>query len=163
MPRHYIRKGVHQSQDAKGRFLPGHKFGKGRLGARCKKTIQREAREAAKAMVVSIEPTETRVHAALTGIIADHGGRDMLSDGEMQIARRAAWLISACEDIELARVQGADFDVTRYTRLVSQLTSTLSLLGLKRAPKDVTALAAYLEATRENEPEPIPTNEAGSE
>ena len=83
------RMAIGNGQDAKGRFTKGHKLAKGRpWGSR-----NRE-----------IPPPPQRVvrrfHDILTGITGDLGGRQALSTGEMQLARRCAYISMHCELLE---------------------------------------------------------------
>jgi hypothetical protein len=54
-----------------------------------------------------------------------------------------------CELMEKAAATGGTLDATVYGTLTGHLARTLSLLGLKRVPKDVTpTLQGYLDAAR---------------
>ena len=84
------------------------------------------------------------VYAAITG---DLGGAGDLSEGERQLARRAASLSVQAELIEARLVRGEQVETEDYVRLVNALTRTLTTVGLKRRAVDVTpSLSDYLEA-----------------
>jgi hypothetical protein len=96
------------------------------------------------------QPIIQRFHALLSRIINDLGGEAELSEGQIQLARRAAWISAQCEVLERRAEPGAPFDLTLYTMLTGHLTRTLSVLGLKRQPRDITpTLADYLKAVRQ--------------
>jgi hypothetical protein len=60
-----------------------------------------------------------------------------------------------CEIMEKAAMAGGTFDATAYGVLTGHLGRTLSLLGLKRQPRDVTpTLQGYLDAARRAPEEP---------
>jgi hypothetical protein len=89
-----------------------------------------------------------RFHDIMTGIIGDLGGRDALSTGEFQLARRAAYISMHCELMEQAPAPSTA-DLAAYGTLTSHLGKTLRLIGLKRVPRDVTlapTLRDYLDA-----------------
>jgi hypothetical protein len=128
---------VRPGQDAKGRFVKGHKLAKGRpWGARSKPI---------KAPPV---PVMRRFHDILTGINNDLGGYTMLSTGERQLARRAALISMHCELME----QRAPLDaaaLATYGTLTAHLCKALKMIGLKRVPRDMTpTLQSYLEAAQ---------------
>ena len=80
-------------------------------------------------------------------IIADLGGRDRLSTGQLQLVRRAAMLSVTVEGMEADAVSGKVFDVDLYGQLSDRLGRCLQRLGLKRVTRDVTpTLRDYLEA-----------------
>jgi hypothetical protein len=128
---------IRDGQDAKGRFTPGHKLAKGRpWGARNKPLGPPQS------------ITLRRFHGLLLGIVNDLGGRDALSTGEIQLARRAAWISMHCELMERKETTELP-ELAIYGTLTSHLARTLNLLGLKRVPRDVTpTLRDYLEARR---------------
>ena len=87
-------------------------------------------------------------------MIADHisdcGGRDNCSAAEQSIIRRACVLTVELERLEqrfaLAGEAAAD-DIDLYARVAANLRRLLESVGLKRRPRDVTAvptLAEYL-------------------
>jgi hypothetical protein len=142
---------IGNGQDAKGRLTPGHKLAKGRpRGSRNKLHLE-------EAVVLNPQTVGTsRFRALLAGIIADLGGLDMMSTGQMQLARRCAWLSLQCEVMERKAAPVEPFDVSAYVAMTGRLSQALKVLGLKRQPRDVTpTLRDYLEASREPNSEPV--------
>jgi hypothetical protein len=129
---------VRPGQDAKGRFVAGHKLAKGRPWGARNKPIQ------------APPPTVIRrFHNILTGITGDLGGRSALSTGEFQLARRAAYISMHCEKME-QHPAPSTADLALYGTLTAHLARALKLLGLRRVPKDVTpTLGDYLSTVRE--------------
>ena len=70
-------------------------------------------------------------------IIADLGGRDRLSTGQLQLVRRAATLSVTAEGMEADAVSGKAFDVDLYGQLTDRLGRCLQRLGLERKARDV--------------------------
>lgn len=82
-------------------------------------------------------------------VLSDLGGADNVSEGERQLAKRAAGLSVGCEQIEAAMARSETVDTEDYVRLVNASNRTFSTLGLRRRAKDITpALADYVEARR---------------
>ena len=81
-----------------------------------------------------------RFRDILDAITADLGGRDHISEGEHQLARRAAAL-SVQAEIQEAWLAGQRFDkvdVEEFVKLCNALNRTLITIGLKRRARDVT-------------------------
>jgi hypothetical protein len=93
-----------------------------------------------------------RFRDVLSEILSDLG-RDGLSEGQRQLARRAATISIACERMEGEAVAGAEIDLELYGRLVDRLGRAFHRLGLKRQPRDVLTLREQLEAEAEAEAE----------
>ena len=97
----------------------------------------------------------------LAEIISDLGGPDAgLSEGQRQIARRAATLCIACEKLEGEAAAGRDIDLDVYGQMVDRLGRAFQRLGLRRQPREVkTSLAAFIESGTwtgaEDESEPV--------
>jgi hypothetical protein len=75
--------------------------------------------------------------------LTDLGGEDNCSHAEQALAQRASCLIVELELLEgrFAKAGGAkNWELLEYGRATNTLARTLKLLGLKRRPKDVTAL-----------------------
>ena len=87
-----------------------------------------------------------RFRDILDAITADLGGRDQISEGEHQLARRAAAL-SVQAEIQEAWLAGQRFDkvdVEEFVKLVNALNRTLITIGLKRRARDVTPTLAEI-------------------
>jgi hypothetical protein len=146
MVRHYIPKGRKDGQDRGGRFAPGHRLATGRPHGAGNKFPEPPKDLDPQAAITR------RFQALLAGIIVDLGGQDTVSTGEMLIAQRCAWISALCEDLERRASPERPFDVTAYVALAGRLTQMLTVLGLKRVPKDVTptpSLRDYLDAARQ--------------
>jgi hypothetical protein len=127
----------------KGHFAPGNKLGKGRPKGSPNKPLRVFPADDARS------PVASRFGGLLADIIADLGGEDTMSAGEMQLAKRCAWVSVQCEIME--RKPPEAFNVTTYATLMGHLTRTLNLLGLKRVPRDVSpTLQGYLNAVKKN-------------
>ena len=79
---------------------------------------------------------------------ADLGGMSQLSTAEVQLIRRASMLSAECERHKALAAQGdKDFDVACYVTMTNSLKRVLEVIGVKRAPRDITpSLSAYLQA-----------------
>jgi hypothetical protein len=72
-------------------------------------------------------------------IISDLGGHDGgLSEGQRQLARRAATISIACEQLEGDAAAGMAIDLELYGRLTDRLGRAFQRLGLERRARDVT-------------------------
>jgi hypothetical protein len=86
-----------------------------------------------------------RFRDVLAEIVSDLGGADQLSEGQRQLARRAATISLECERLEARAVTGEAIDLEVYGQLTDRLGRTFGRLGLKRVATDVTpTLAEYL-------------------
>lgn len=72
--------------------------------------------------------------------IADLGGAEMLSEGRLQLCRRAAAIAIECERLESRLAAGEEADVDQLSRLVGILGRTLERIGIDRVPKEVKPL-----------------------
>jgi hypothetical protein len=70
-------------------------------------------------------------------IVGDLGGADLLSEGQRQLARRAATIAIACEKLEGEAAAGNDINLETYGQLTDRLGRCFQRLGLKRQPRDV--------------------------
>jgi hypothetical protein len=87
-------------------------------------------------------------------IISDLGGRDAgLSEGQRQLARRAATISIACERLEGEAAAGMAIDLEIYGRLTDRLGRAFHRLGLKRQAKPIETLAEYI-ARKYPQPDP---------
>src|SRR5262245_12076320 len=78
-----------------------------------------------------------RFRDVLAEITNDLGGADLLSEGQRQLARRAATISIACERMEGEAAAEAAIDTELYGRLTDRLGRVFQRLGLKRQPRDV--------------------------
>ncbi len=84
-------------------------------------------------------PIDGRTIAARrASIVSDLGGRNAISEGEQQMARRCATLSLQCEIMESCLVGGHPFDADLYATLTNALGRALSRIGLKRRVLDIT-------------------------
>jgi hypothetical protein len=88
-----------------------------------------------------------RFRGLMARMANDLGGPDGLSVAQKQLIRRCAMISVECERLEKAALESGALDAPLYGVLTGYLTRTLSLLGIKREPRDITpSLADYLEA-----------------
>jgi hypothetical protein len=80
---------------------------------------------------------QRRFRDVLVEIISDLGGADLLSEGQRQLARRAATISIACEKMEGEAASGRPIDLDMYGTLTDRLGRAFHRLGLKRQPRDV--------------------------
>jgi hypothetical protein len=81
-------------------------------------------------------PWARRWRDVLAEIISDLGGHDGgLSEGQRQLARRAATIAIACERMEGEAAAGHEIDLEEYGRLTDRLGRAFHRLGLKRQPR----------------------------
>src|SRR5262249_38812915 len=66
-------------------------------------------------------PWARRWRDVLAEIMSDLGGHDVLSEGQRQLARRAATISIACERMEGEAAVGAQIDLEEYGRLTDRL------------------------------------------
>ena len=84
-------------------------------------------------------------------LASDLGGADRLSQGELQLIRRAALLSAEAEKLEAEWSRGEKFDLLAYCTSANALRRILETIGLERRQRDVTpSLESYL-ASREGE------------
>jgi hypothetical protein len=94
-------------------------------------------------------PWGRRFADVLAEIISDLGGADLLSEGQRQLARRAATISIACERMEGEAADEAAIDTELYGRLTDRLGRVFQRLGLRRQPRDVGPTLADLIAEDE--------------
>lgn len=73
----------------------------------------------------------------LSEILSDIG-REGLSEGQRQLARRAAMISLECEKLEASAVSGQPIDLEVYGALTDRLGRCFARLGLERQTRDVT-------------------------
>lgn len=71
-----------------------------------------------------------RFKDVLGEIISDLGGRETLSEGQRQIARRCATISIACERMEGEAAAGEDINLDTYGTLTDRLGRAFQRLGL---------------------------------
>ena len=90
-----------------------------------------------------------RFRDLVAAIVEDLGGADAITEGELQLVRRAASLCVQCELFEADIARGAGLEIDSYVKLVNALNRTLGSIGLKRRPRDVTPdLHDYVDGSR---------------
>jgi hypothetical protein len=86
-----------------------------------------------------------RFRDVLEQIIADlHTNNETLSEGQRQLARRAATLCITCEKLEGKAAADEDIDLELFGTLTDRLGRTFHRLGLKRTASKVPSLGEYL-------------------
>jgi hypothetical protein len=74
----------------------------------------------------------------LAEIISDLAGPEGLSEGQRQLARRAATLSITCEKLEGIAARGDAIDLEEYGKLCDRIGRCFQRLGLQRRSRDVT-------------------------
>ncbi len=87
-----------------------------------------------------------RFRDVLAEIVSDLGGVDLLSEGQRQLARRAAMMSVQCEFMEAESVAGKPIDLDAYGQLSDRIGRAFHRLGLKRVARDVTPTIAEIMA-----------------
>lgn len=87
-----------------------------------------------------------RFRDVLAEIVSDLGGADILSEGQRQLARRAAMMSVEAERQEAEAVAGGKLDPDAFGALADRLGRVFNRLGLKRVPRDVTPTIAEIMA-----------------
>ena len=83
-------------------------------------------------------PWARRFADVLAEIISDLGGHDGgLSEGQRQLARRAATISLACERMEGEAAAGAAINLEEYGRLTDRLGRCFQRLGLRRQARQI--------------------------
>jgi len=78
-----------------------------------------------------------RFHDLVQGHVADAGGRDLLSEAQFALCKRAAGLECELEQMEGRMSLGERVDLDRYGRAASHLRRILESLGLQRRPREI--------------------------
>jgi hypothetical protein len=79
-----------------------------------------------------------RYRDLVTRHVADLGGRDMLSEAQFSLVRRAAALACEIEQMEARMSQGEQVDLDTFGRAASHLRRIYEAIGLRRQARDVT-------------------------
>jgi hypothetical protein len=82
-----------------------------------------------------------RYRDLVAGHVADLGGRDMLSEAELSLIKRASAIECELEWMEGRLSRGDSIDLDLFTRSASHLRRILETLGTGRRPRDVTPVA----------------------
>jgi hypothetical protein len=69
--------------------------------------------------------------------VADMGGRDLLSEAQLSLIRRASAIEYELEQAEGRLSKGEQIDLDCYGRIASHLRRILESLGLERKPRNV--------------------------
>ena len=128
-------------RQAHGRFGKNNRFGRGRpAGSRNREKQFQFAKDGRSGISMQ------RFQTVYSRIANDLGGRENLTEAQLQIVRRCAMLSAQCELMESQAVEGQPLNAVTYGTLTGHLVRALNALGLKREPVDVTpALHQYLE------------------
>ena len=78
-----------------------------------------------------------RYRDLIVGHVGDLGGRDMLSEAQLSLIKRASALELELELAEGRLSKGEQIDLDSYGRAASHLRRILESLGLERKPKDI--------------------------
>jgi hypothetical protein len=104
-----------------------------------------------------------RFKDVLAEIISDMGGKEGRSEGERQLARRAATISIECEKMEGIAAGGEPIDVERYGALTDRLGRCFQRLGLRRQQREVSWRDAWINETQAaGDAATEPTNEPAS-
>ncbi len=96
-----------------------------------------------------------RFRDVLAEIVSDLGGSDGLSEGQRQLARRAAMMSVEAERMESEAVAGGKLDPDAFGALADRLGRVFNRLGLKRVARDATPdLRTYIASKRTAEAPP---------
>ena len=82
-----------------------------------------------------------------------------LSEGQRQLARRAATISIACEKMEVDAAAGLEINLEAYGQLTDRLGRAFNRLGLKRVPKPVQSADEYI-ASLPQEPQLVDGDDA---
>jgi len=94
--------------------------------------------------------------------VADAGGRDMISEAQLSLIRRASALELELEALEGRLSRGEAVNLDSFGRAASHLRRLFESIGLRRTPRETPSLAEYL-AGLQAESEPEATDEADDE
>ena len=78
-----------------------------------------------------------RYHDLVVGHISDLGGRDLLSEAQLSLIRRASAIECELERLDAALSLGEAVDLDSYARATSHLRRLFETLGLERRPREV--------------------------
>ena len=78
-----------------------------------------------------------RYRDLIAGHVSDLGGRDMISEAQLSLIKRASTLELELEQAEGRLSKGEQIDLDCYGRAASHLRRILESLGLERVPKNI--------------------------
>jgi hypothetical protein len=78
-----------------------------------------------------------RYHDLVIGHIVDLGGRDLLSEAQLSLIKRASAIECELERLDAALSLGEAVDLDAYGRATSHLRRLFETLGLERRPREV--------------------------
>jgi hypothetical protein len=87
-----------------------------------------------------------RYHDLVVRHIGDLGGRDMLSEAQLSLIRRATSIECELERLDAMLSTGAEVDLDAYGRASSHLRRLFETLGIERRARDVTLIDGTVEA-----------------
>lgn len=100
-------------------------------------------------------------------VSSDMGGRDDLSAVQKQLVKRFVGACVIAELMEAKLVAGGDVDVAQYSTLANTSNRLAASIGIRRQPRDVVTLEAYLASKAAGNPhtgeEPDPDDEGGED
>ena len=86
-----------------------------------------------------------RYHDLVVRHIGDLGGREVLSEAQLSLVRRAAGLECELESMEGKLSQGEEINLDAYGRAASHLRRLFEVLGVERKCRDVTVDGVEIE------------------
>jgi hypothetical protein len=88
--------------------------------------------------------TARRFRDLVSDMIADAGGREMVSECKLQLIRRFSASCCLAERLEAVMASGRDIDASRHCVLANTSARLAGLIGHDRIPKDSMTLDAYI-------------------
>ncbi len=82
-----------------------------------------------------------RFRDVLAEIVSDLGGADLLSEGQRQLARRAAMMSVEAERMEAEAIATGAIDLDAYGTLADRLSRLFARIGLRRVPRAIGPLS----------------------
>jgi hypothetical protein len=91
-----------------------------------------------------------RYHDLVVGHISDLGGRDLLSEAQVSLIRRAASIECELERLDALMSQNKPVDLSAYASVSSHLRRLFETIGLKRQAREVVGGLGLLEIESED-------------
>src|SRR5262249_24833839 len=107
------------------------------MSATTEKKRPRSAVTSGRKLLIGGDPNSAwsrRYHDLVTRHVADLGGRDMLSEAQLSLVRRAAALAVELESMEARMSEGQAVNLDTFGRAASHLRRLYESIGLKRTP-----------------------------